>query len=214
MPFVPERITAVGSHDSLLPRLPRARRVNIAAAFAIFLGFHPQLEATVILHDKGIQMAGPFETPDVHHPPTASSEATFLAGSISTAPLYLNEFLLNSSGSGGLFSNNGWVNGDVFNVESMAGGRILSLTWDLSGTPYAITHISVNFDNNFYHVYTINSAQENHAALFLTGNQRDVVSHVRFFGDRVPDIASTGLLLCVGLIGIAAFRLKVFSQHC
>ncbi len=103
------------------------------------------------------------------------------------------------------------MNGDAFTIEPVAGGAILSMTWDLTDTSYAITHVSVNFDNNFYHLYTINTAQDGDSAIFLTGNQLDTISHVRFFGVRVPDGGTSGLLLGISMIGIVALRRKLFS---
>ena len=78
--------------------------------------------AAVILIDKGIFLAGPFGVPDIHQPPSASTEAVFLSGSPATAPYYLNEFVLNSDASAGQFSNNGWVNGGAFNVSVIQDG--------------------------------------------------------------------------------------------
>src|SRR5438067_12149911 len=114
--------------------------------------------AAVILIDKGIFLAGPFGVPDIHQPPSASAEAIFLSGSPSTAPYYLNEFVLKSDASAGRFSNNGWVKSAAFNVSIIQNGTSSALSWDLSNTHFTVGYLSINFDNCFYHVYQIDGS--------------------------------------------------------
>lgn len=87
--------------------------------------------------DKGIYLAGPFGVPDITKPPGDSAEAVFLAGSVAHAPLYFNELVID--GNGGQFSNNGWAAGSCFDVNIVDGGRSVRISWNLSGTPYALT---------------------------------------------------------------------------
>ena len=162
--------------------------------------------ATVILIDKGIFLAGPFAVPDIHQPPSASAEGVFLSGSIATAPHYLNEFVLNSDASVGQFSNNGWVSGGAFNVSVIQNGTSFSLSWDLSNTHFTVGYLSINFDNNFYHVYQIDDAVTLSTSVHVTGNLRDDIGHVRFFGYRVAEPGSSGLFLVVGLAAVALAR--------
>ena len=164
--------------------------------------------ATLIL-DKGIYLAGPFEVPDINQPPSASGEAVFLAGAGERAPLFLNELVVASDGSHGSFSNNGWVN-SAFTANIDNRGNVVWINWDLSGSGYALTYISVNFDNNFYHVYSCNPSVRSEGQVSVTGNLRDVISHIHFFGiSTVPDSASTALMLMIGVAGVIVFRRSV-----
>lgn len=177
-----------------------------AAIFLAIFGFGSPAEAIPILIDKGIFLAGPFGVPDIHQPPSASDEAVFLSGSPKTAPHYLNEFVLNSDGSAGQFSDNGWVNGSAFSVNIVQQGASLTLWWDMSNTRFTVGYLSINFDNNFYHVYQIDDAATLSLRVPVTGNARDKISHIRFFGDRVPEPGSSALFLAVGLAAIALAR--------
>ena len=157
------------------------------------------------LRDKGIYAAGPFDTPDITKPPEACAEAVFVAGSVEHAPFYLNE--LGMDGGGAQFTNNGWVSSAAFTVNVVNGGTGLSIAWDLSGTGYSLTYVSVNFDNNFYHVYSAERLLKSDGTIAITGNQRDAISHVRFFGIRtVPEHGATGGMLCLGLITIGLLQ--------
>jgi VPDSG-CTERM motif len=174
-------------------------------AIAMLAG-HAPLHATS-LRDKGIYLAGPFETPDIHQPPSASAEAVFLAGSTERAPLFLNELVVASDGSGCAFLNNGWVNDDAFTAHVADGGSTNWISWDLSGTGYALTYVSVNFDNNFYHVYSSDPLFRSEGQVAVTGNLRDVISHIHLFGvSSVPDSATTAVLLGISLAILISFR--------
>src|SRR5437588_9935605 len=162
--------------------------------------------AAVILIDKGIFLAGPFGVPDIHQPPSASAEAVFLSGSPATAPYYLNEFVLNSDVSAGQFRNNGWVNGGAFNVSVIQDGTSFSLSWDLTNTHFTVRYLSINFDNPFYHVYQIDDAVTLSTPVKVTGNLRDQISYIRFFGYRVPESSTSGVLLVVALAAIGLTR--------
>ena len=172
------------------------------AAFAL----RASAGAVVILIDKGIFLAGPFGVPDIHQPPSASTEAVFLSGSPATAPYYLNEFVLNSDASAVQFSNNGWVNGGAFNVSVIQKGASCFLSWDLTNTHFTVRYLSINFDNPFYHVYQIDDAVTLSTEAKVTGNLRDQISHVRFFGYRVPESGTTGVFLVVALAAIGLTR--------
>lgn len=166
------------------------------------------------LRDKGIYVAGPFGTPDISKPPNACAEAVFLAGSVEQTPFYLNELVV--TGDDGQFTNNGWVGGDAFAMRLTNGGTSLSIDWDLTGTGYALTYVSVNFDNNFYHVYAADRFLKSDGAMPITGNQRDVISRVRFFGIRtVPENGATAGMFCLGLgaIGLLQRRLAGHSSQ-
>lgn len=158
----------------------------------------------VLIVDKGIFLAGPFGVPNIHQPPSASAEAIFLSGSPSTAPYYLNEFVLNSDASAGQFSNNGWVKGGAFNVNIIQNGTSFSVSWDLSNTHFTVGYLSINFDNPFYHVYEIDDAVTLSTRVKVTGNLRDQISYIRFFGYPVPESGTGGVLLlvAVGAIGL------------
>jgi hypothetical protein len=175
--------------------------------FAIaILACQVPLHAT-LLQDKGIYLAGPFETPDIHQPPSASEEAVFLAGSTERAPLFLNELVVASDGSGYQFSNNGWVNSNAFRASLAFEGSTVWISWDLSGTGYALTYVSVNFDNNFYHVYSCDTNFRSVGQVAVTGNLRDVISHIHFFGvSTVPDTSTTAFMLAISFGGLLIFR--------
>jgi hypothetical protein len=171
------------------------------------LTVHASVNAT-LLQDRGIFLAGPFETPDIHQPPGASAEAVFLAGPVSRAPLFLNELVVASNGSNCTFSNNGWVDGSFFTANIAQNGRMVRISWDLSGTSYALTYISVNFDNNFYHVYHgAKPLFQSEGQITVTGNLRDVISHIHFFGvSTVPDAGGTAAMLVAGLCSLFIVR--------
>ena len=177
-----------------------------AAIFVATLALRASAGANAILIDKGIFLAGPFGVPDIHQPPWASAEAVFLSGSPATAPHYLNEFVLNSDASTGQFSNNGWVNGGAFNVSVVQNGKSFSLSWDLSNTRFTVGYLSINFDNNFYHVYQIDDAVTLSTQVKVTGNLRDQISHIRFFGERVPESGTSGVFLVIALAAIVLTR--------
>jgi len=177
-----------------------------AAIFLFSFALRASAHAAVILIDKGIFLAGPFGVPDIHQPPSASAEAVFLSGSIATAPHYLNEFVLNSDASAGQFSNNGWVTGGAFNVSVIQNGASSSLSWDLSNTHFTVGYLSINFDNSFYHVYQIDDAVTLTTQVKVTGNLRDQISHIRFFGHRVPESGTSGVFLVVALAAIGLTR--------
>lgn len=161
----------------------------------------------VQLQDVGIYQAGPFAVPDITKPPSASAEAVFLAGSTRHAPFYLNEFVVNGSNSG-QWSNNGWVGDQAFDLTVTSNGSRLWIQWDLSGTGYALTFISVNFDNNFYHVYRADRLANSDGIIAVTGNERDIISHIRVFGVRtVPESGATVGMLVMGLVSLSALRL-------
>lgn len=185
-----------------------SRLAPVARTLALTLLFFMtsvQVRATVMMQDRGIFLAGPFPVPDITKPPGASAEAVFLAGSVAHAPLFFNELVID--GLHGQFSNNGWVGSSPFTVNLVNGGTAVWISWDLSGTPYALTHISVNFDNNFYHVYWTSPSFTSEGAIEVTGNQRDVISHIHFFGvGRVPDAGQTGAMLSIALIGLIFVR--------
>jgi hypothetical protein len=165
-------------------------------------------EATV-LQDKGIYLAGPFETPDIHKPPGASAEAVFLSGSSQTAPFFLNELIVSADGAQAAFSNNGWVTGSLFTVSVVEEGRSMSLAWDLAGSGYAMTYISVNFDNDFYHVYGMKPAFRSDGQILVSGNLRDVISHIHFFGVRtVPETGTSAMMLLISLSGLGFLRTR------
>jgi hypothetical protein len=176
------------------------------AIFLVSFALRASAGAAVILIDKGIFLAGPFGVPDIHQPPSASAEAVFLSGSPATAPHYLNEFVLNSDASAGQFSNNGWVTGGAFNVSVIQNGTSCSLSWDLSNTHFMVGYLSINFDNNFYHVYQIDDAVTLSTQAEVTGNSRDQISRVRFFGYRVPESSTSGVFLVVALAAIGLTR--------
>ena len=178
----------------------------VAIFLATFAAFRASAGAAVILMDKGIFLAGPFGVPDIHQPPWASGEAVFLSGSPATAPYYLNEFVLNSDASAGQFSNNGWVNGGAFNVSVIQDGTSCFLSWDLSNTHFTVGYLSINFDNPFYHVYQIDDGVTLSTQVEVTGNSRDQISHVRFFGYRVPEPGTTGVFLVIALAAIGLTR--------
>lgn len=162
-----------------------------------------------LLQDRGIFLAGPFSTPDIHQPPSASAEAVFLAGSTANAPLFLNELVVAPDGSGCTFSNNGWVNGSFFTASAIKEGSSTLISWNLSGTDYALTFVSVNFNNDFYHVYNSSPSSRSEGQVVVTGNLREVISHVHFFGvSTAPDSAST-----LGLLGMAVSMLILFRRH-
>jgi hypothetical protein len=195
-----------------LDRLQPESIVNVQRAkccVAIFFAAYALCEsadAVVILIDKGIFLAGPFGVPDIHKPPWASAEAVFLSGSSATAPYYLNEFVLNSDASAGQFSNNGSVNGGGFNVSIIQNGGSCFLSWNLSNTHFTVGYLSINFDNSFYHVYQIDDAVTLSTQVEVTGNSRDQISHVRFFGYRVPESSTSGVFLVVALAAIGLTR--------
>src|SRR5207248_9386197 len=116
----------------------------------------------------------------IHHQPSASAEAVFLSGSAATAPYYLNEFVLNSDGSAGQFSNNGWVNGGAFNVSVIQDGTSCFLSWDLSNTHFTVGYLSINLDNPFYHVYQFDDGVTLSTQLELIGNSRYYILSVVF----------------------------------
>jgi hypothetical protein len=162
-----------------------------------------------LLQDRGIFLAGPFSTPDIHQPPSASAEAVFVAGSVASAPLFLNELVVASNGSGCEFSNNGWVDGSYFTAHVARRGGTVWISWDFSGTSYALSYISVNFDNNFYHVYYSDPAFRSEGQVAVTGNLRDVISHIHFFGvSTVPDSGAT-----IGLFGMSLGALAFFRRR-
>ena len=182
---------------------------RVRCCFAISLAWfalRASAGAVVIVIDKGIFLAGPFGVPNIHQPPSASAEAVFLSGSPSTAPYYLNEFVLNSDASAGQFSNNGWVKGGAFNVNIIQNGTSFSVSWDLSNTHFTVGYLSINFDNPFYHVYEIDDAVTLSTRLKVTGNLRDQISYIRFFGYRVPESGSGAVLLVVALGAIGLVR--------
>jgi hypothetical protein len=176
------------------------------AIFLAWFALRASAGAVVIVIDKGIFLAGPFGVPDIHRPPSASAEAVFLSGSPSTAPYYLNEFVLNSNASAGQFSNNGWVNGGAFNVSIIQSGTSFSLSWDLSNTHFTVDYLSINFDNPFYHVYQMDDALTLSTPVKVTGNLRDQISHIRFFGYRVPESSPSWVFLVVALAAIGLTR--------
>ena len=178
----------------------------VAIFLATFAALRASAGAAVILMDKGIFLAGPFGVPDIHQPPWASGEAVFLSGSPATAPYYLNEFVLNSDASAGQFSNNGWVNGGAFNVSVTQNGTSFSLSWHLSNTHFTAAYLSINFDNIFYHVYQTDDAVTLSTQVEVTGNLRDQISHIRFFGHRVPESGTSGMFLVVALASIVLTR--------
>lgn len=156
-------------------------------------------------------MGGPFAVPDIHTPPDASSEAVFLSGSVDSAPLYLNEFVLSRNGRSGNFIDLGWVDGSGFDCQLVENGVYAEFAWDLSGTGFAVSHISVNFDNNFYHVYEVNNAVRYFRPVTLTGNGRDVITHIRVFGYSVPDSDRSVFLLAISFSVIVAFSRRGFG---
>jgi hypothetical protein len=165
------------------------------------------------LQDIGIYQAGPFPVPDITKPPSASAEAVFLAGSTQHAPFYLNEFVVNSSNSG-QWSNNGWVGGQAFDPTVTSNGSQIWIQWNLSGTGYALTFISVNFDNDFYHVYRADRLANSDGIIAVTGNQRDMISRIRVFGVRtVPEGATTVGMLVMGLASLGALGF-VYRHAC
>ena len=176
------------------------------AIFLVTFALYASAGAAVISIDKGIFLVGPFGVPDIHQPPSASAEAVFLSGSPATAPYYLNEFVLNSDASAGQFSNNGWVNGGAFNVSVIQKGASCFLSWDLSNTHFTVGYLSINFDNSFYHVYQIDDAVTLSTQVGVTGNSRDQISHVGFFGYRVPESGTAGVFLVVALAAIGLTR--------
>jgi hypothetical protein len=182
---------------------PRVARFGLLALSCLVAS--TPVRATPILQDKGIYLAGPFPVPDITQPPGASAEAVFLAGSVAHAPLYFNELVI--AGNGGQFSNNGWVGSSPFNVSVVNGGRAVWISWDFSGTPYALTYVSVNFNNNFYHVYETSPRVASQGAVEVTGNLRDAMSHIHFFGiGRVPDAGATGSMFALALCVLGFFR--------
>jgi hypothetical protein len=164
--------------------------------------------ATMMLHDRGIFLAGPFPVPDITKAPSASPEAVFLAGSVANAPLFLNELVI--AGNTGQFSNNGWAPSSCFDVNVVNGGAAVWISWNLTGTPYSLTHVSVNFDNNFYHVYQTSPNFSSEGSVEVTGNLRDAISHIHFFGvGRVPDAGGTIVAFSLSLAGILLFRRRL-----
>jgi hypothetical protein len=134
----------------------------------------------------------------------------FVAGSRERAPLFLNELVVGPNDSHIEFSNNGWVNGSAFDVSVTNDGSVVWIGWDLSGTGYAMTYISVNFDNDFYHVYNSDPLSRSNGQVAVTGNLRDVISHIHFFGvSTVPDSATTIIMLGIGWGGLVLFRRHV-----
>jgi hypothetical protein len=177
--------------------------------FAIFLAWfvlRASAGAVVIVIDKGIFLAGPFGVPDIHQPPSASAEAVFLSGSPGTAPYYLNEFVPSSDASAGQFSDNGWVKGGAFKVNTIQNGTSFSVSWDLSNTHFTVGYLSINFDNPFYHVYEIDDGVTLSARVKVTGNLRDQISYIRFFGYPVPESGTAGMSLFVALAAIGLVR--------
>ncbi len=177
-------------------------KVNALVAF-IIVSSALRAEPSLIVVDKGIELAGPFDVPDIRQPPTSSAEATFLSESLSRAPWYLNEMVVNINGTEGAFSNNGLVNSDFFTASVIRSGAELLLWWDITNTGYAVSYISVNFDNNFYHVYLVNDAPTSGTSITVTGNRRDRISHIRMFGYHVPETGMTGSMLTLGLATIS-----------
>ncbi|PZR75412.1 MAG: hypothetical protein DLM52_07740 [Chthoniobacterales bacterium] len=160
------------------------------------------------MYDKGIYMAGPFATPDITKPPQACAEAVFLTGSVEHAPFYLNELLLDRNSR--QLSNNGWASGDVLSALIINGGTSISLSWDLTGTGYALTYVSVNFDNNFYHVYSADRLLKSGGTIPITGNLRDPITYVRFWGIRtVPESGATAGLLGLGIAALGFLRWRL-----
>ena len=190
---------------------PCCRLATSAWFFIIVLLLGSASTRATALRDKGIYVAGPFGTPDISKPPEACPEGVFLAGSVEHAPFYLNE--LEMGGEGEQFSNNGWVGADPFAVRVIAGRTSLSISWNLTGTGFALTHVSVNFDNNFYHLYETDRILKSDGALTITGNQRDAISHVRFFGIRtVPENGATAGMLCLSLAAIALLQRRLAAH--
>ncbi len=185
---------------------PWLRRFAVLALLCFMAG--TQARATVMLHDRGIFLAGPFPVPDITKPPAASPEAVFLSGSVANAPLFLNELVI--TGNGGQFSNNGWAASSCFDINVVNGGNAVWISWNLSGTPYSLTYVSVNFDNDFYHVYQTIPNFTSEGAVEVTGNLRDAISHIHFFGvGRVPEAGGTILLFSLALSGIVIFRRRL-----
>ena len=85
-------------------------------------------------------------------------------------------------------------------------GASLSLAWDLSKTGFSVGYLSVNFDNGFYHVYQTDDTATAFTRVHVTGNLRDDIAHIRFFGDRVPEPGSNVLFPAVGLTAIVLAR--------
>jgi hypothetical protein len=181
-------------------------RVKATSVVLTLVALVTRAEGT-LLQDKGIYLAGPFPTPDIHHPPSASAEAVFLAGSTANAPYFLNELIVSPNGSQLWFSDNGWLSGNAFAGTLWEAGSSVSLAWNLAGSGFAITYISVNFNNNFYHVYSVSPSLRSDGQISVTGNLRDVISHIHFFGVRtVPETGMTAVLLLLGLSGLAVCR--------
>lgn len=174
----------------------------------VIASFTLRAESSLIVTDKGISLAGPFDIPDISQPPTSSAEATFLSGSLSRAPWYLNEIVVSVNGNDGAFSDNGLVKSDFFTVSFIHSGSDLLLSWDLTNTGYAVSYISVNFDNAFYHVYEVNDALASGIPITVTGNLRDTISHVHLFGYRVPESGMTASMLALGLAAIYLLHWK------
>jgi hypothetical protein len=185
-------------------KLQQAKRC--LAIFLVWFALRASAGAVVIVIDKGIFLAGPFGIPDIHQPPSASAEAVFLSGSPSRAPYYLNEFVLNDDGSTGQLSNNGWVKGAAFNVTVIENGTSSSVSWDLSNTHFTVGYLSINFNNLFYHVYQIDDAATLSTQVKVTGDLRDQISYIRFFGYRVPESNTSGVLLVLALAVIGLTR--------
>jgi hypothetical protein len=165
------------------------------------------LKATPILKDRGIYLAGPFAEPDITKPPSASAEAVFVAGAHRAAPFFLNDLVIATPGRDGDFSNNGWVNGSAFSVAVSRTADVCWLTWNLRGTGYALTDISVNFDNIFYHLYGTQPSFRSTGVVEVTGNMLDPISHIHFFGIRtVPEGGTTGALLVLALAFVTLLR--------
>jgi VPDSG-CTERM motif len=175
-------------------------------AITLFTASAPA-QATLI-RDQGIYLAGPFDTPDIHQPPSASKEAVFLAGSTARAPLFLNECVVGASSLQATFSDNGFVNGSAFTAKATDDGANVRISWDLSGTHYAMKYISVNFDNNFYHVYAAEQpALSSEGQFLVTGNSRDTISYIHFFGvSTVPDSGTTAVMLAISVGAIILGR--------
>ena len=175
-------------------RLPAGARLILLPL--VLLAVCQPLRANTLLNDKGIFLEGPFPVPDITQPPGASAEGVFLAGSAANAPLFFNQLLIDGAAQQGVFSNDGWVSGSAFHIDVANNGSSVWVSWDLSGTHYALTYICVNFDNTFYHVYGTNPLTKSDGAVLVTGNMLDPISRIHFFGvSTVPENGSTGLML-------------------
>ncbi|MBV9010412.1 MAG: hypothetical protein JO354_14805 [Verrucomicrobia bacterium] len=193
-------------------RLPFSVRFMLLALISLPACGH--LRANTLLQDKGIFLAGPFPVPDIHQPPSASAEAVFLAGSVANAPLFFNQFLIDGATPQGQFSNDGWVNGSAFHVDVINNGGSAWVSWDFSGTHYALTYISVNFDNTFYHVYGTDPLAKSEGAVFITGNNLDPISHIHFFGvSTVPESGSSAVMLLMAVLGVAMLHRRLLSKQ-